>query len=393
VTSNRTFYANQHAQLLVSKMAANEPVLIANNDILNPLYVGESPNTSSTSTDVTQVAPLGAVAFGSGKDWYGATDPTKTAQIFIMPGATSWSPSPAQISAQLNALGLAKDTSVQATTGAVGQISGQFVSSGLYDVGVTNLPDLTGPGADQPVNLTPVNQVSLTGVGLIGTAIGFYSGYEIAMQCLAGATAIAGCCRVTLTFYNKVTDTIPVATVKWVVPSNNPAVNTVGNGPMHGNFMAVQIASLEPSTVANVTVLNKFSLTGSLRQTQNDNWQADGVTFGANNSSAKAFTNEILIASPSVGAGLGATRGILLYAGKARMFAENPGATGTFVGSIQEVTGSLSLLWHGAIPQNGTGTAPTLVDLILPREPVVFGLQNSGAAAGIVNVFITADRV
>jgi hypothetical protein len=346
---------------------------VYNGDTTNVLLVSQQQNPQLSSS--LPIQPLtNATVIGNGP-WYASAQSGTIASVTVSPGA-QLSPSPGQVAVQ---------TAIQ--------LQGVLTSAPLYDVANITLTDLTGPGVQQPVNLIPITPVSLTGSGLTGCSIAFYSAYEVLAQCLAGATAIAGCVQVTLTFYNQVTDVLPLATVKWVIPSNNPAVSTLGNGPMRGNFMAVQVASLEPSTVANPTTLSKFSLTGSLRQAQNDNWQAGGVPFGTNNSSATPFTNQLLNTSPSVPNGGAITRGILLYAGKARLFCENTGATGILVGSIQENIAPLNLLWHGAIAQNPGGANPTLVDLILPREPLTFQVQNTGAAAAVVNAFITADRV
>src|SRR4029077_14186281 len=137
-------------------------------------------------SDVVQIPPLGASVFSGADDLFVVTT-GPTVQLFIMPGATSWSPSPGQIAAQINALGLAKDTSVQATTGAVNAISGQFVSSSLYNTGTVNLPGAASPNF---INLVPLVPTSLPGSGLQGAAVDFFSSYEVAMTNIDSASGL-----------------------------------------------------------------------------------------------------------------------------------------------------------------------------------------------------------
>jgi hypothetical protein len=388
VTSARTAYGNQNAQLLVSRMASAESVLIANNDILNILYIGESPNVSSGSSDVTQVPPLGAIVFGAGKNWYAATDPGKTAQIFVIPGATSWTPSPAQVAAQLNALGLAKDTSVQATTTAVGGISGQFVSRSLYSTGAVNLPGAASPNL---VNLLPIDPVNLSGSGLQGAAVDFFSSYEVSMVNIDSASGV-GVYSVIFQWFNDPADTVPVDQISWSVPSNTGAgVTVLGKGPMRGNYLAIQAASNDG---IGITGTINLKLTGSLRDSPaGDDWRGGSVGLGSNGSSAKAWTNELLYSvSLTVPAG-SVVRDALLYSGPVKVFMENNSATGTLIVSFAAQLAPNPVLWRGAVPQNGTGANPTSLDLKFPRAPVTMTASNSGASTSGFNVSVVADRV
>jgi hypothetical protein len=354
----------------------------ANVDTFN-IYNGDTNNVVLISQAQTPqpsnslpVQPLTNATVNGPGPWYASAAAGAIASMTVSPGS-QLSPSPGQVAIQ---------TSLQ--------LQGILTSAPLYNVTNLVLPDEDAGGNPQFQNLTPITPVTLTGVGLVGTSIAFYSAYEVLARCLCAATAGTGACQVVLTWYNQVTDTVPLATVRWTVPANNPnAVNTVGNGPQRGNFLAVQVASLEALGTATTT-LSKFSLTGSLRQAQNDNWQSDGVIFGGNVSSAKTFSNQLCIVNNAVVPASGSIiRGILLYAGKVKLFAENPGATGTLIGTISQVAPPGGQIWHGAIPQNGTGSAPTLADLIFDRTPMQLAVQANTAVAGNVNVSIIADRV
>lgn len=384
----RTIFANSRPQILQSRMASADSVLIANNDILNPLYVGTSPNPSPNAGDVTQVPPLGAIAFGNRTDLYVVTS-GPTVQAFVMPGATSWTPSPAQVAAQINALGLAKDTSVQATTGAVQTISGQFVASSLYSSGAVNLP---GGASPVFVNISPLVPVSLTGVGLNGASVDFFSSYEISLTNACNAGTASGVYTVTLQWFNDVADTNPVEQVTWQVPANASGLIVVGKGPMRGNFIAVQVASNDQAGLSpQSTVIVK--MTGSLRDTPlGDDWRAGSVGIGANSTSAKPWTNMILYSS-NLNIPVGTVvRDSLLYSGPVKIFMENNSANGILIGLFQAQFAPNPTIWRGSIPQNNTGQAPTLIDVKFPRAPVTMTISNTGAAAGNLNVSVVADR-
>lgn len=344
---------------------------VYNGDSADVLLI--SRNSSPTLSNSIPVQPLTNGTITGKGPWYASAQSGNIASLTVSSSA-QLSPSPAQVAAQ---------------------VAAQQVGIALYDVPSQTLPDLDGGGNAQFQNLTPLNPVNLTGAGLTGTKINFYNSYEIVIQALAAATGIVGACQVLLTFYNQVTDTIPIATVKWFIPANNPgAVTTVGQGPMRGNFMAIQIASQETAGTA-LTTLNKLSLTGSLRTNSNgDYWQSDGIPIGLTPSGAKTFSNELLIVTNvNVPASGTVRRGVLLYAGKATLTCENQDATGTLVGTLFQAVNPASSIWHGALPQNSTGTAEVVVDLILDRVPLIFSVTNNGAAAGHLMAAIIADRV
>lgn len=386
-----TFYATSQAQQIWTGMASRgaSTVLIVNNDPVNPVYVGQSHSVAPTASDAFPLGPLNTLSLPATQDiWIASAGPT--VQVFGIPDGTNWSPSPAQVAVQINTLGLAKDSSVNALPGG---IAGQFVAAPLFSSGPTALPDQTGGGADQPINPTAISNVNLTGSGLNGCDVSFFSGYEIVMQMTANAAATVGLVKVTVLWFNQITDTIPIDEMIWTVPANTGGAITIGRGFHRGNFMAIQIASQEGSGTA-VTTLTKLSISGSLRQFVSDYWQSNGVSLIGTTSAAKAFTNQLIVVlAASIGAGVTVNRFGFLYAGRAHLFLENQSNVGTFVGALFSSTTPSGMLWEGAIPQNLTGANPVSVDLILPRQPVILNVTNNGAAGGSLNCTLIADRV
>ena len=110
-----TIRVGQGVQLLYAKGWG--PGCLANTDLVNPVFFGHSRALDSSSD---QIPALGAIPVDGSRDIYGSTLAGGTViAVQSMPGITNWAPSPAQVSAQINTLGLAKDTSVNGLPGTI----------------------------------------------------------------------------------------------------------------------------------------------------------------------------------------------------------------------------------------------------------------------------------
>lgn len=85
-------------------------MLVYNADLVNVAYVGYRPDLSTTNASPVQ--PLGYTVMDGTRQLYGIC-PGGSAVLNVTPGGISQSASPAQIAAQINALGLMKDTTGQ----------------------------------------------------------------------------------------------------------------------------------------------------------------------------------------------------------------------------------------------------------------------------------------
>ena len=79
---------------------------IANNDIANPVWIGESKSLRPNDPGSVQVAPLGSAPIDPSTTTYIVTS-GPTVQVFLFAGGGTWAPSPAQVAAQIALLGLA----------------------------------------------------------------------------------------------------------------------------------------------------------------------------------------------------------------------------------------------------------------------------------------------
>lgn len=90
------------------------PTLIVNRDITNAVLYGEQSIASGNVNEYSVLDPLGSITVDGTSDIY-AIPNAGTPTLDVVQGAGAWSASPAQIALQMNALGLAKDTTVQTT--------------------------------------------------------------------------------------------------------------------------------------------------------------------------------------------------------------------------------------------------------------------------------------
>lgn len=78
--------------------------LIINTDLVNSLFVSQS---NVISANDISIPPLGSMGVDGTSNWYASTLAAFGIATQIAPGVTQWTPSPAQVAAQINALGLA----------------------------------------------------------------------------------------------------------------------------------------------------------------------------------------------------------------------------------------------------------------------------------------------
>lgn len=132
-----------------------QSVLIYNTDLTNVAYVGYS--SGLTIYNSTQVQPLTYAVIDASKQVY-AFCPTAQITLNVTPGGTYQSPSPAQTAAQIQALGLMKDTTGQAihTTLGIPAQTNDVISSlptNLQSMGVP--PFVPGIKSAAAVQMSP----------------------------------------------------------------------------------------------------------------------------------------------------------------------------------------------------------------------------------------------
>jgi hypothetical protein len=115
------------AQLLVTSQAQaltgavdGGSVTVVNMDLVQNVYVGYQPGLQPGASDAISVPPLGASVIDTSNQSYIVSAVPTGIACQLIPGAAQWTPSPAQVSAQISALGLMKDSTGQAINGTLG---------------------------------------------------------------------------------------------------------------------------------------------------------------------------------------------------------------------------------------------------------------------------------
>jgi hypothetical protein len=149
--------------LLSSQAAKGQTFTVANFDLTNPVYVSSEKAVSPSTSDAIAIPPLGSMPISGDIDTYAASGVAAGISIGVMPGSGGWTPSPAQVSAQINALGLAKDTTV---TSVVNNTTGVSKDSSLTTINGT----LGAPAQDGSV-VTVGNNVNNVPTGVFNTGV------------------------------------------------------------------------------------------------------------------------------------------------------------------------------------------------------------------------------
>lgn len=81
-------------------------VLLANQDLTNAVTIARRPSFAVGAGNTANVPALGSLTVDGSKSIWGLA-PAGTANLLVLPGGSQWAPSPAQVAAQISALGLA----------------------------------------------------------------------------------------------------------------------------------------------------------------------------------------------------------------------------------------------------------------------------------------------
>jgi hypothetical protein len=143
-----------------SFMVPNEIFMIVNPDIINPIYVGNDPGQQ-----LIAVPALGSMSLSAENHdiWVSTNGGNYVVNAYLMPNGSNWTPSPAQVAAQINALGLAKDTTVQTGNTINGQTN-TILGTPAQDPTLTNVVSNTTGAAKETGNLATAATQLVAGV-------------------------------------------------------------------------------------------------------------------------------------------------------------------------------------------------------------------------------------
>ena len=381
-------------------------VTVYNQDILNPVTVSRNNSVGLNASNGAPIQPLTSAVMDATYALY-AVAPAGTAALIILPGGGSMSPSPAQIATQISALGLAKDTSVNAPS--YGPPTHIDVATTL--TGAVNAPGYNPPNHNDVVTTLPTN-ISTTGVPLLNN----HNNLLMESGSLASSNSVSWAATITQLGYNCLVtvktannaSTAPfvTCTLTWVDETTGLTVAIdsfqlamgptgtanayLGNGPTKANQVSIGLTNQDPANAVTYVV----DFWQNSRVYIRDDWRSAGgfstvTAYSVPNSDIAAGL--ICESNPSVPNGGSVSRLLPLFCGKVYVCCVPPAQAGKIT------------LTPIAEPQVGTAgpaafsnllvaSTPFNAETTLMRANYLLVVSNTGAAAGNFSTIITVEE-
>lgn len=414
-------------QRIQSLLVAGGSFLLVNPDITNNIFVGNDPGSQTIP-----VPPLGSVALTlTNHDlWVSTNGGNFTVNAFMLPGGSQWTPSPAQVAAQISALGLAtaanqntygtaqatatnQSTQITGVNNTNGYLGGTTAGALVANTGKTVSQELaalqatgsaTGPMGGIPLlrftqNLgsgagtspapggSPTTLISAVSINQPGLEAEFTAHF-------ASGTGTSPFIQLVFQWSDKTTGYV-TWTDYFYIPGGNGAANAITcyiNGPCYG-------------TVLTVTAINTDATAGCAL----DNWVISQTSHvyertvikQAFFTSVNGFLNPdgfpasgiLCSAAPSVGFGTSTTRLLPVWSGRVGVNIDNLGGASAHrirfldpTGVLYSATNNNKNLWGISVGAGGDAFA----EIALPQGPVTVELHNSGSSGSeAVNCVVT----
>lgn len=276
---------------------------------------------------------------------------------------------------QIELLGLAKDTSVQAVKTTLGTPAQtvDVVATLPANIAATGVPLITSANLLQNLSGTILANSTFSPPALAPDQIG----YEIIFQLRIPAGAANPFAQVTLTWSDSASGLI-TGIEEWWLGAGSGATNQnyIGHGPTKGDQLAVTIKNFE--TVQTLTYT--YAFLQNSRVYLRDDWRqiSYATVPGFTNGTADPNGNILLTATPSVTTASPATRIMPLYAGlvSVQCSAETQPATFTIASVGDQAAGGV--IWSLSLLAGAQSNS----QVSLPRSVCTLEITNTGSATG-----------
>ena len=396
-----TIRVAQAVQLLYAKGWG--PGCLANTDLVNPVYFGHGQDLSQSSD---QIPALGAIPVDGSRDIYGSTLVSGTSvAVQSMPGVTNWAPSPAQVSAQINALGLAKDTTV---------------NNVHTDLALGTNPLLNGTAAGALIG-TPGNtvakEVSTTGVPLLNkknlldsqsnnalahgtsylspTLTITQPSYDFSLQVSVPAGTTKPWLQVSLSWSDSAIGVPTIVEETWYLSCGSAGLQSFGgHGITKGDRLSVQIINLDTAQTMTFT----YGISQNSRIVTRDDIRqiAYNTTNGFSPCPNDITSNVLAMWTPTVTAGTPLAVLMPLYSGKAKLVVQpEPQPPRLVITAPAEVAaGAFGPITNSSLFDTGTIPASTVFngEIALPKSPCLLTLTNTGSGSQAYQVGVIIEE-
>lgn len=376
-------------------------VCLANQDLTNNAYIGRKPNFAPNGSDSLTIPPLGSITIDGSKVVYALGAANNMVPLLVMPGGGQWAPSPAQVAAQINALGLMKDTTGQNINGNVTGV--------MKDVTGGTIVTTLGAPAQDTIRTAIPNNISTTGAPLLNfnqqvlnaavqtitagnsfvyPVITFNQpGLEIILQ-LESPSATTQT-KISVTWLDQFADPISVDTY-WVYPgtTGNPHI-LYARGPVDGVQCTITIASFTGTTKVDQLLVYSTSKLFQQWQFESTSMPALANTFGL--SLIEPAANIIGRRAPAViAAGATDTTCLGMYVGKVWVFANTTSLVNDMTLKIQYAADQTGQDNFTTVKSDGAGDVNFYLQF--PRAQSLLSMINGNAASQTLRyVIVTAE--
>lgn len=364
-------------------------VTIYNADVFNVVTVSRDNSVGLNAGNGAPIQPLTSAVLDASKALY-AVAPLGTASLVILPQGGALSPSPAQIAAQINALGLAKETTQlgQATT----------IPNGIASTGVPLLTKSALLGSGGPSALA-----GNASVILLNNVPCIQIGYEISLSIQqSSVVAIFPLIAITMTWTDSVTGLVTAIDKIYTsafqsAPANTPLV-TIGMGKSKGDLLTLTVAN-----TVNTPVTYSWSVAQNSRVYDRDEWRWLGYTglpgaghFSSVTQPTFSETESNILAVYNLAgiiAGTTVTCIVPLYNGDVWLHVDETNVSPANMICEMQTQASLGAadVFSGPVG-GGLNGNPINVKLSLPRSPCILSFTNNGSVNAIVNSRITISE-
>lgn len=364
-------------QVVWSAPAGGGQVTLVNLDVAQTIFLDYEYNVTAGSL---QLGPLNSLSFDGGRPIYAACF-SGQADLLVMPGATNWSPSPAQISAQLAALGLATAANQLGQNTAIPNGIAATGTPLLH--GLANRLNNTSGGSGTLA--VPAGSTIFPFVGGITKP-----GYIISISVAIANTATIPFLEVQMIWKDAVTG-LGTAEEAWIIPAATSTLVIYGKGPTKGSELSIGMHNLDPAQAMTVTC----AFWETTHHIGRDDWRSDNPNnvpgLGLIANPCDAFAGLLLQSEGTAAAHGGPSFMLPLYAGQVSIYA-SLGAVGNL---------SVSALQAGGVgmpaPYGGNTLAQTPLAAGTPvtltqdtgRFPIVVSLDNTTAGAASYGITAT----
>ena len=277
-------------------------VTLYNQDITNLVYVSYQQWFTPGAGNCIPIQPLTSITISAKRAIYVAALVTNVQPLMVMPEGSQAQPSPAQIATQINALGLAKETTqvAQSTT----------IPAGIAATGVPLLL------ASDLILDSGAQILAPGGVYLSGTLTMTQPMYEIYVIAVSAGTTDATPWFKMQLLWNDSNTALNIDEQDFGLGVANLATPSAvyhGIGPVHGNQLRVDITNLQTTFNGTFRVVVLSNSKTGLPEL----WKSENVPTinGQTNPSSFPFFNVLALDSASIAGGGNRVRQLPLYAG------------------------------------------------------------------------------